>query len=444
MNKIITLFEHQTCNYSDLDINTYRPLIQGIEQLNQESGIEYIRLGYKTFKATQYVGVIRVGDITLQILPKIDCDPIGDFDACIESEAARLAIQSATRNLLYMLAYAQNLKIHDQEVASLSTQSSDWFELLIRLLAVDLHNLMQRGLVHQYVIQEDSLPVMRGRWRIEHQLTRNPQVKPRFDVIYDEFSPDNLINQIFRYVVKALLIQTRDSTSKALLLDLNDWLRSVRSLSNVSQNHLDRIVFTRLNDRYHPAFNLARMFIEHTTMQFLSGAQQTFVFVFDMNGLFEMFVAKFLERHRYQILPESLSKSRIRIQSEGRPAHLASRIPGGNPVFRLRPDILVDKPGGSTQLILDTKYKELNSEQRKVGVSEGDFYQMLAYRTRFDCPQGLLLYPQSSGTPPLRARFDFQGNSGHVIAATINLHTSLENPKALIQEMRGIFDRFST
>ena len=136
-----------------------------ISGLNSSLGKEIISLRRKGIKATQFVGVVRVGEVTLQILPKIDYHSQGDADAPLHSNSYDKASSSATTNLLFLLSYAQDLHVYEKDIASLSHQSMDWFEFLTHLLALDLHRLMQRGLAHNYILIEDTLPVMRGRWR---------------------------------------------------------------------------------------------------------------------------------------------------------------------------------------------------------------------------------------------------------------------------------------
>jgi len=135
----ITLFEHQRRRYEDLDLAPDHPVIERLARLNNEQGAELVLLGRKSLKATQHVGVIHLGEITLQILPKIDYDPAGDADSYEGTPSYVKAANSATRNLLYMLSYAYGLKIREQDAAPLARQPSNWFDLLTRLFARDLH-----------------------------------------------------------------------------------------------------------------------------------------------------------------------------------------------------------------------------------------------------------------------------------------------------------------
>ncbi|MCP4548427.1 MAG: hypothetical protein GY835_18375 [bacterium] len=137
----ITLFEHQKCPYDELGWGPRHPAVAQIERLNQTCGVELVRLGHNHLRATQFVGVIRVGETTLQILPKIDFK--GSADAQTDSIPYRAALGSATRNLLYLLSYTQDLQVKEQDVSPLLAQRSDWFELLTRLFALNLHRLIK-------------------------------------------------------------------------------------------------------------------------------------------------------------------------------------------------------------------------------------------------------------------------------------------------------------
>lgn len=440
----ITLFEHQERSYAELGWHRDHPALGQIEQLNETAGTELVRLGHRSLRATQFVGVMRLGNITLQILPKIDFDPSGDSDATLDSRPYQIAAHSATWNLLYLLSYAQNLQIKEQDIAPLLARRSNWFELLTRLLAMDLHRLMKRGVEHAYVTVEETSPVMRGRWQLERQLTRRPYVRHIFDVAYDEFSSDTLLNQIFRFVVDRLLLRTQDPGNRRLLRDLREWLVGAVCPGAVTVPDLDRVHFTRLNERFRPAFNLARLFVENHAFQLSAGQHHTYAFVFDMNQLFETFVHRFIVRYRGRILPANWRDVRIQAQSQVETIYLAKRLPNRNPAFRLYPDILFTRPSsGRPVLILDTKYKQLNADRRLLDIAEDDVYQMLAYVTRLDCPRTLLLYPHWVGAPRAPVTFETMRHPSWLVAATVDLQRPLNKPDHLIQAFRDVLREVS-
>ena len=174
----------------------------------------------------------------------------------------------------------------------------------------------------------------------------------------------------------------------------------------------------------------------------IAQAVRRYVMVNYQNGLlilFEKFIARFIERHRQNIFPGRWDQIQLRVQSEGKTFHLAWRKDDNKSVFRLIPDILLETLWGLPLLVIDTKYKQLNAEQRMLGVSESDIYQMLAYLVRLECPHGLILYPQAADEHAHRTRFDFEKQGGQVTVATVNLRRPIHQTQLFIQELKELF-----
>ncbi len=435
----ITLFEHQPRTYAEIGLYPHDPVLRErilirIDRLNEIAGQEILHLGRKGLHANALVGVVRVGDVTFEILPKLDWQEPGQ-------PVGQQAFRSATRNLLAMLSYAYDLQIEEQETAGLDVQNGTWIELLTRLFAAGLHHQILAGLSQQYVIREEKLSVLRGRWDVQRQARQPGQNRPAFDVIYDDLSPDIPLNQVFRFAVEQLLITSRDPANLALLGDLLEWFRPITALSQAQAELLDGIHFNRLNERFQPAFHLARMFLTGIAINLTAGDIPTYSFVFDMNELFERFVARFLTSHRREILPPDWQDVAILPQSEGMGLYLA-RANGKN-IARLRPDLLFTRKAQPVPLLVaDTKYKRLDASQRKLGIAQEDIYQMLAYAVRLKCPRGLLLYPQMLSASPLRKQFEIDSAGLLLSVATINLHVPIHPSEALIRELKNIFISF--
>jgi 5-methylcytosine-specific restriction enzyme subunit McrC len=117
--------------------------------------------------------------------------------------------------------------------------------------------------------------------------------------------PDTLLNQVFRLAVDWLQRITRDTQNRQMLADLESWLQPVHLPAKLSSVDLDHIEFNRLNERFYPAFQLARLLLDGLTVQLLAGGQRAFAFVFDMDRLFEQFIASFLQTYSRLILPEN-------------------------------------------------------------------------------------------------------------------------------------------
>jgi len=70
---------------------------------------------------------------------------------------------------------------------------------------------------------------------------------------------------------------------------------------SIRPSDLDRIQLDRLNRDYEPVLDLCRLLLESSTLNLQTGRVAQFAFVFDMNRLFEEFVAEFLRRHKSRI-----------------------------------------------------------------------------------------------------------------------------------------------
>lgn len=429
MAKTVTLFEHEVKEYDWTDRD-----LGALERLRRATGVEILRAttrnGKRALKASQHVGVVRLRGRTVQVLPKI-------YPLSANADEQQ-HVSEATQNLLYMLAYAGQLQIREHGLAGLLRRNKDWFEILTRLFALRLKDEWQRGAYRDYQVVEEELAVLKGKWRLSDQL-RRPERKHIFTVAHDEFSADNSLNRVFRFVTERLWKLTGDSENRQLLGDLRQWMDEVTLVPEITVHDSNPSTLTRLNQRYEPLLNIARLFIEGGVLQLASGDMTTFAFVFDMNQLFESFTVNFIRRHRYDILPVELQPCELLSQSQGATLHLAKR--DGANVFRLRPD-LVFRDGNYFPLLIDMKYAWLNADVKASGIAQANFYQMYAYARRYECPRVLMLYPQTSEmAAPHRARFVTAEGDKLIEAATIDLRLNLfsgAGKRSLTEEIRSI------
>lgn len=378
--------------------------------------------GQRTLRAHQFAGTLRLGADTITILPKID---YGDGRA-----------ESAARNLLYMLEQAGTLPPHRQSLAPLLRRGGDWFELLTRIFATELLAQWTRGPHRHYQLIEDTLPVLRGKLQVQRQ-ARQPARDHRFDVAYDEFTEDNPLSRVLRYVVEQLWRRARDGGNRRLLGELRQLMDQVSLEPFLTAAAIQPGLINRLNARYEPLLNLARLFLGHESLELARGDAQTFAFVFDMNQLFEAFLVGFIRRRWAAVVPPGLQDCTLHPQGHHHTRYLAGQD-GGGPVFRLKPD-MVFRRGGDFPLLIDAKYKALTDRAGQGGVSQSDFYQMFAYAHRYAAPRVLLLYPQVVAAH--RARFYLIDHPATVSAATVNLRRDLskaENQRALAGELRQL------
>ncbi|HLL15062.1 MAG TPA: hypothetical protein VK388_08360, partial [Pyrinomonadaceae bacterium] len=310
----LTVFEHEYTEgfgWTERDCAT-------LEHLRRATGVDIlrptVRAGRRELQAAEQVGVVRLGARTIQILPKI-------YRVAGDAPAGERAAE-ATRNLLYMLAHAGRLPVREHELAPLLRRGADWFEILTRLFAAHLLEAWQRGAHRHYQTVEEELPVLKGKWLVSEQL-RRPARRHIFAVAYDDFTADNRLNRVLRFVVERLWRLTRDGGNRQLLGELRQWMEEVALPARVTAADAAPSLLTRLNRHYEPLLALARLFLEGGSLQLAAQDFNTFAFVFNMNQLFESFIANFISRRRAEILPPALAACELLPQTRGATLHLA-------------------------------------------------------------------------------------------------------------------------
>lgn len=439
MRRLITVFERKTYAYSELGIEPDSDLLAGIDKLNLQNKVEYVTLGRTTLQTNQYVGVLKVNETTLQILPKIDCDPLGQADGCIGSEENDRAANSAGKNFIYLLALVDDLKLHPTTFASLETTNGQWLELLTTLFCMELTTALQGGFHQDYIQRDEQMPYVRGRWNVGRQYSRQPNLASGLDVTFDDFIPDTQLNRTFRFAIQQLRQISREPHNLSSLARLDNWYEDAGVLIPGTVTNLDGINFTRLTERFEPAFRLARLLIENQTTNMLSGQQQGHAIFFDMDRLFEEFVAKLLIKYRSVIFSPESDQILVDVQKSGKTSSLLT-VGGINfeKLVSLRPDIQIRRKG-VLDLIIDTKNKNLPKFSAHKGLAESDAYQMLAYATHFKCQNVLLLYPRTNeGDSRGVSRLTYNNTEISLYIGTLNMHRSLRDLGQLVRELRDV------
>jgi 5-methylcytosine-specific restriction enzyme subunit McrC len=266
---------------------------------------------------------------------------------------------------------------------------------------------------------------LKGKWRIAEQI-RHPGRDHLLAVAYDEFTADIPLNRVFRFVVERLWSITRDSDNRQTLGELRQWLDEVTLLPSLTASDASPSLLTRLNRHLEPLLNLARLFLDGSSMQMAADDLPAFAFVFDMNRVFEAFLVNFVRKHRQRILPQDLWDCALLPQARGWSRYLARS--DGKPAFRLQPNLALRRSDRTFPLLLDAKYKELKPDGSAVGIA--DFNQMFAYAHRYDCPRVLMLYPQTADIPSaICQEYVLKGTNGKtVVVATVDVRENLSKP----------------
>ncbi|MDK2061704.1 McrC family protein [Aliarcobacter butzleri] len=332
-----TIYEYEEIKEDSEDYKKLKSYIINTTELHK-----YFTLDWKDLKAKQYCGILNFNDQDFYILPKI-------------------ANRNDEKNLnifIYMLMYAYDVKLSNEQIASCANQKHTILEVFIQMFANGLLQELKKGLYKEYLTKQDNLPVLKGKYLINENLKYN-FTKNRIYCEYDEFSPNNSLNQFFLYTVKYLQKFVKDKK----LLKQCELIFDEVEYKSVDINRLETINFNRLNVRFKTSFEIALLLLRQSIPLF-NKDKKSFAFLFDMNVLFEKFIARIVKSLDYD----------AKIQNQDNFGALT-----------LKPDIILESQ------IIDTKYKKIKSIE---DIKQSDKLQAFAYGINYGVKNVMLLYPK--------------------------------------------------
>ena len=313
--------------------------------------------GMWSVTAREYVGTLVVDDMRILIRPKIRLE-----------------------NLFLMLEVGLPEQAWRKEDFDYAT-NPDLLQSLVFFYARTLETTLARGLYRSYRNRDEDLKAIRGRIDFGRQLSRARLPMP-VACRYGEFTSDIIENRGLRAAIRLSLrvpgVQAKDR--RRLMRELV----AMEEVSDapVAGDELQRVHYTRLNDHYRPALGLARLLLDNLTLVDRRGGTTAASFMVNMNDLFERFVTERLRRAlQGRLVVEDQTPDSLDIEKK----------------VRIRPDLrLRDPRSGSVTYVGDIKYKLTEDAVAR----SADYYQLLAYTTALDLPEGVLIYCHADGGKP--------------------------------------------
>jgi 5-methylcytosine-specific restriction enzyme subunit McrC len=333
--------------------------------LSNEQAIPYLKIstkkGYgKILIAQNYVGVLQTKDgITVEILPKVEK---GD----------------SKKILIKMLKTLKNSHFKNFNMAHLKSTNMPLLEIFITMFLDELSELIKKGIKSDYVTKEENLAYLKGKLQIKEQIAKNYIHKERFFVVYDEYVSDRIENKLIKTTLHYLYKQSKLNSNKKRIREYLFVFDEV-GVSHTIKSDFSKVKLGRQMKDYEQILVWAKTFLLGSSYSPHKGTDLAFALLFDMNALFESYVGHYLKKQGYNV------------SLQDRQHHLAFSEQKG--VYALRPDIVIDKG----RVIVDTKWKLLNQEKTRQGISGSDLYQMYAYGTKYcNCEGMYLIYPKES------------------------------------------------
>jgi 5-methylcytosine-specific restriction enzyme subunit McrC len=352
--------------------------------------IDELRDGLRiTSKA--WVGVVRLDDLEIRVVPKL----------AGKDHRALIDMIELTRGL-DVLARARS------GIRSLDTAGAGLFDLIALLFAEEAERLINGGLIADYLEHEDALPLVRGRMLIDRQLRQRFGRYERIYCRFDERSSDIRHNQVLGAAAAICARHSRDVRVRAKAQVVLGVLAETCDWSGLSREALIApFEYDRLTSHYRTAHELARLILGNTNVNDLlaGGSTRSFVFLINMNLLFERFVGAVLRRVLAGV---------ARIHEQRRDRSIIWDADADRRYATIIPDVLIEPFDDlSRRVAVDAKYKLYDERTTDVGDIMQTFLYAYAYRDDAALPCSAVLYPAGSATP-LRRRLQVRSREGNV------------------------------
>ncbi|MFD0766707.1 McrC family protein [Mucilaginibacter lutimaris] len=359
--KTITVYEHQAIKISDKysDSLTSDQLIT-LQKFHETTQPSYYSLVHNGIKFCGFVGVLQVGNLTIEVLPKID-------------RVAENDKYSWRKVLLGMLKRVGPFDVLAISATDLKLTPNNILEVYIEIFLLQVEHLLHQGLLKRYRKTEINATALKGKIVFGQHLKKNIIHKEHFFIRYTTYDKENLFNRIIYKTLKHIqnlnLKGNLHSKTRHLLLDFPEMPDVV-----VSESLYSNIIFDRKSESYREALLISKLLLLNYHPDINRGRNHVLALMFDMDLLWEKFVYSSIKRHLKEFKAEKqISKPYWKLE--------------GKRTIGLQPDIVLIQ--GGSRFILDTKWKLPQNTKP----NHSDLQQMYAYTKYFTSSHTVLCYP---------------------------------------------------
>jgi len=365
LNKPIQVFEHKQLLIDEHGFSRHH--WEALGWYNEKHGGIFFTLTPKGVKFNQFVGVIQVGNITIEILPKI-------------SQTVEKGDKAKWQKVLIdMLRECSWMQVYAQDKASLRFKPNSILEAYLELFIQECEEIVRVGLVKKYRAVENNCTALKGKLIFGKQIQHNLVHKEHFYTRHHIFDRDNIFNQILLKAIKLIPLISQSPFLKDRVYSL---LLSFPELEDikVTASTFEKLVFNRKTLRYKEAIEIAAMLLLNYRPDISTGNNHVLAILFDMNDLWE----EYIKRQLFKCKP---SCWQIKSQNSKRFWKSSSC----NYSKTIRPDIVVHNLLNDKKIVLDTKWKLPENNIP----ADTDLKQMFVYNEYWDGFNAILVYPNA-------------------------------------------------
>ena len=355
---ILELLEHEDVEWLGEECKILPKENKIVDRLEEEFGIQIISNSDKIrIRTKNDVGVIEFENFILRVHAKF-----------VEF-----------KNFGKLIDFTNNLK--DQQFDDDIKFEGDYnepMEIIIKNFLETTQKLIHHGLYRSYVEHQEDVSFLRGKLIMKQQILNDLKFNMKFNCEFDEFTSNNLENQIILSTLKLCKSLTKLPHKKKLIQKLIHQIDSQIDDKQITIQDFRKISYTRLNIRYEKPHNLAKIIIKNIGMQNLNYQKTKFIIPFfaKMYDVWELFLENLFE-HYYD------NDNKLKIKSQGQ--HEAW-FKDGKKNASIQPDIIIKNKDNEILSIIDAKYMH--------EIKDGERYQIAFYLNHLKCSTGYAILPK--------------------------------------------------
>lgn len=319
-----------------------------------------------TLRARQVAGVLRVGDIHIEIAPKF-----------LDPEAAS---SGRWRQAFWqILIRAGHQRTHFDRAFGSETAALSIADLLADVFLKSYARGSRRGLPLQYVEQRETSSRPQGSF--DHSRLSQWIVAPwNVPSVTDVLSPNTPLARLLSWAANQLKSLVQSAPNARSLMEIRQELAGSGNTPNLME--AERLNVGVQHDALQPALDVAILLLRGHGLNHGHGENDVIGFLWKTADVYEQFL--------YWLCQSAAKRLHLRVSKTSATFAVSQTE---NPL-RTTPDIGFSNANGESYAVLDAKYKNLNSAPKAE-----DSYQILTAAHTLGCRSVGLVYPISGWSP---------------------------------------------
>lgn len=361
----IIVFEHESIRLNQTR-NGYpfdESKLHALQKFYGEKGVPYYSLIHNGVKFNEYVGVVQVGNLLIEVLPKADKAQHSEDE------------DKKWRNILIdMMRAVGTFDIRVTSNSHLKIRPNTILDLYIAMYIDEVEYLLHTGLVKQYRKTEGNVTALKGNLIIGKHIQQNLTHQERFYVRHTTYDIEHQIHFILYTAIKFIKQINTNASLQSRIGALSLFFPEMHTIK-VTETTFNKLVFNRKTEAYRKALEIAKLLLLQYHPDVSKGRNNVLALMFDMNKLWEQFVYISIRKYAPDLTVTAQTSKKFWQPQNG----YCSKI---------RPDIVI-KTSDNEHYVLDTKWKNLNG----YNPSPDDLRQMYVYHEYYQSPKVTLVYP---------------------------------------------------